>query len=181
MSEDFDLFAELENEIAAATAKKALKSDAAKLKKQALNPRVSKRVRENAAAEFKAVQAIVEANQWEVIRCGALFAEQACDGCGSVHFNFLQYMQEEQPISGNRSRARRWVRVSLPIPGVPIETIIQPLTTHICSDCCEDHGFNIHAPTIKLLPRDSGLTVSAGYTQGDINGAPEETGPSEIA
>lgn len=171
MSDDF--FAELEAEISAANAKKALKSDAVKLKKQATNTRLSNAVRTKAAAEFKAVQAIVEANQWEVVRCGALFAEQSCDGCGSVHYNFLQYMQEEVKVRDPRSR--RWVRVVLPIEGMVMETIIQPLTTHICSDCCMDHGFNVLTPSIKLLPMGGSLTVSPVYHQGDINGPAEES------
>lgn len=169
MSDDF--FAELEAEIQEATAKKVLKSDAVKLKKQANNERLNKRIREKAAAEYKAVQAITEANEWEIIQCGALFAEQSCDGCGSIHYNFLQYMQQEQKLRDNRSR--RWVRINLPVSGMALETIIQPLTTHICSDCCTDHGFNVKTPSIRLMPHGGALTVSAAYQQDDINGSEE--------
>ena len=167
-----DLFAELDAEITAAVAKKKLKADAPKLKKQAHNLRLSPRQREQAAADFKAVQSIVEANQWEVARCGALFTQQSCDGCGSINYNFLQYMQEEFKVRDNRSR--RWIRVTRPVEGLPLETIIQPLKTHICSDCCEDHGLNVLMPSIILMPISGSLTVSSAYTQGDINAPPEE-------
>lgn len=165
MSDDF--FAELEVEIAEATKTSRLKADAVKLRKTAHNRQISPRLRAEAAAEFKSIQAIVEANEWEAIRIGAMFAEQSCDGCGSVHFNFLQYMKEERKVRDKRTR--RWVRVAKPISSLPRETIIQPLTTHICSDCCEDHQFSVEAPSIRLLPRDGALTISQTYEQGDIN------------
>lgn len=171
MSDDF--FAELNSEIAAATAKKLLKSDAAKLKKQALNTRLSEHTRRRARAEYESLQAIVEANQWEVVCCGILFAEQSCDGCGSIHYNFLQYMQQEQKVRDPHSR--RWTRIPVPVHGMELETIIQPLTTHICSDCCADHGFNILTPTIRLMPHSGALTVGSNYIQEDINGSTEET------
>lgn len=166
-----DFFAELEAEIASATAKSKLKADASSLRKRANNMRLSSASRAEAAKEYRAVQAIVEADQWEVVRAAALFAEQLCDGCGSIHYNFLQYMQEEVKLK-DHCHGRRWVRVVLPPLGLPQETIIQPLLTHICSDCAEDHGFNVHAPSIRLLPSEASLTVSSTYTQGDINGTP---------
>lgn len=170
MSDDF--FAELEAEIAEATAKSRLKADATKLKKQAHNMRLSPAERQAAAAEFRSIQAIVEADEWKPIISAALFTEQKCDGCGSVHHTFLQFMQEEQKIRG--LSARRWVRVALPDPYLPRQTIIQPLTTHVCSDCCTDHSFNVLAPEIRLMPREGNLTVSSTYIQGDINDPPME-------
>lgn len=165
-------FAELEAEIASATAKSNLKADAAVLKKQANNMRLSATTRRRAAEDYRAIQAIVEAEAWQIIRSGALFAEQVCDGCGSIHYNFLQYMQEEEKIRDPRTR--RWVRVFVPAEGFPRETIIQPLATHICSDCCEDHGFDAKKPNIRLLAREGSLTVSSTYIQGDINGQAQE-------
>ncbi len=170
MSDDF--FDMLNAEIAEATKTSRLKADAGKLKKQAHNMRLSPQMRQAAADEFKSIQAIVEANEWELVRVGAMFTEQACDGCGSIHHNFLQYMKEERKVRDKHTR--RWVRIGKPILGCELETIIQPLTTHICSHCCEDHGFNVNAPSIRLLPRDGALTVSQTYAQGDINAPPEE-------
>lgn len=169
MSDDF--FAELEAEIASANAKRALKSDAAKLKRQATNERLSAITRKRAAEEYRAVQEIAEANQWEVTQCGALFAEQSCDGCGSIHYNFLQYMQQEAMV--RKPSSTRWTRIPLPVAGMELQTIIQPLTTHICSDCCQDHGLNVLAPNIRLMPIGGALTVSATYQQNDINGEAE--------
>ncbi len=174
MSDDF--FDLLNAEIAVAVAKTKLKSDATKLRKTAHNMRISPERRAEAAAEFKAIQAIVEANEWEIMRSAAMFTEQSCDGCGSVHHNFLQYMQEERKVRDRRTR--RWIRAERPVSGLECETIIQPLATHICSDCCDDHGFNVHAPTIRLLPREGALTVSPTYYQGDINDPSEEDRPA---
>jgi hypothetical protein len=171
-TEPDDFFAELNAEIAKATAKSKLKLDAVALRKKAHNMRLSPKQRQEAADEFKAIQAIVEAELWEPVRSGALFAEQACDGCGSVHFNFLQFMQEERKVRDHRTR--RWIRVSVPDTSLDRETIVQPLKTHVCSDCCDDHGFNVRAPSIRLLPRDGGLSVSPTYHQGDINDPSQE-------
>lgn len=168
-----DFLALLEAEIADASAKSKLKSDAKELKKKAHNMRLSTKARAEAAKEYREIQAIVEADQWIPIRSGALFAEQVCDGCGSIHFNFLQYMEQQRNFK-NASTVR-WVRVSLPNLELEKETIIQPLTTHICSDCCEDHGFDARKPTIRLMPVEGSLTVSHTYVQGDINGSSEES------
>jgi hypothetical protein len=168
MTDDF--FAELDAEIAEITAKSRLKADAAQLRKKANNMRVPPAERAAAAEEWRALQAIVEANDWRVMRCSAFFTEQSCDGCGSVHHTFLQYMQEE---INERTRVRRWVRISLPTVGTPREVIIQPLATHICSHCCDEHEFDF-AAAIRLLPRDGSLTASTTYIQGDINVTPEE-------
>ena len=170
MTDDF--FDELNAEIAAATAKSRLKADAGVLKKKAHNMRLSPRQRAEAAEDFKALQSILEANAWEAIRSGALFTEQSCDGCGSVHYNFLQFMQEEVKVLDKRTR--RWIRVTVPHEGLERETIIQPLKTHICSDCGPDHGFDTNQPSMRLLPREGSLTVSPTYTQGDINAPIEE-------
>jgi hypothetical protein len=172
MTEEDPFFAELNAEIAKATAKSRLKSDAAKLKRDSLNMRLDIHTRRRAAEEFKSLQAIVEANAWEAVRCAAMFAQQQCDGCGSIHTNFLQFMQEEEKIT-NRSTCR-WTRVPVPAANLPRETIIQPLNTHICADCCKDHGFSVAAPEIKLLPLEGALTVSPSYLQGDINAPPQE-------
>lgn len=170
MADDF--FAELEAEIAVAVKASKLKSDAAALKRTANNMRLDQRTRQRAAEEWRAVQAIVEANLWEPVAAGAFFTEQICDGCGSVHRTFLQFMQKEERVH-NRSTVR-WVRVPLPMNGLPSQTIIQPLKTHVCADCAHEHGFVVTEPDVRLMPLVGGLTVSSNYVQGDIN-AQEET------
>ena len=172
MTEPFDLFAELDAEIAKVSAKSKLKSDAESLRKKANNMRLDTEVRRRAAVEYREIQAIVEADLWEVVKTAALFAEQSCDGCGSKHFNFLQYMQQERKV--RKHSDIRWVRIACPLGLRAKETIIQPLTTHICADCCEDHGFDAQRPTIRLMPHEGALTVSRSYIQEDIN-APESS------
>jgi hypothetical protein len=172
MPEVDPFFAELEAEIEQATKASRLKSDAAALKKQALNMRLSTRERQRAAEEYKSLQTIIDATLWQPLRAGALFTEQTCDGCGSVHYNFLQYMQEECRVA--KPADRRWIRVGMPMDGLPTDTILQPLKTHICSDCCTDHGFDVNLPNIRLMPRGEALTVSPTYVQGDINDPSQE-------
>ena len=169
MSDDF--FAELEAEIATATVRSKLKTSAVKLKRDAMNTRLSARARKQASDEYKAIQDIVEENQWKTRGFYAMFTEQACDGCSSVHHTFLQYMREEW--LERKPSTKRWVRAGSPY-GVILGTIIQPLKTHICSYCCEEHGFNIATPSMKLMAHNSMLTVSNSYSQEDINASFEE-------
>ena len=169
MSDDF--FDELNAEIEKALAKSKLKDDAAKAKKLAFDRTVGRRVREKAIAEWQTLQAILEAEQWTPVSVVAMFSEQHCDGCGSTHRLFLQYMEQQNNI--RKSAGKRWIRVAYPSQLLPHEVMIQPHRTHICPDCCEDHGFHLSQAT-PLTLSTSALNISETYLQGDING------PSEI-
>lgn len=160
-----DFFAELEAEIATATAKNKLKSDAVELRKKANNMRLPSATRAAASAEFKSISAILEAEAWTAVSTVALFTEQTCDGCGSVHRVFLQYMQLEQ--MKKKPSTQRWTRVAKPHPTLPRESLIQPHHTHICEDCCEDHGFAIIGAA--RLPANQAIAPSLNYLQEDIN------------
>jgi hypothetical protein len=160
-------FAELEAEIEKAKAKSSLKKDAEKLRKDANNMRLEAHIRRRASEELKALQAILDATAWKPIAIGALFTEQHCDGCDTIHRTFLQYMQQEQKIS--QPSTKRWVRISTPELSLPHETIVQPIRTHICAACAPEHGFDADFPTIRLMPSLGTLTVSSTYVQGDIN------------
>lgn len=165
-------FAELDAEIADATAKSKLKTDAAALRKQSLNMRLSSHTRARAAADLRSLQAILDATAWRAITYGALFTEQHCDGCDTIHRSFLQYMQQEEKLSNPSTK--RWIRIARPNGAkLPRETIVQPIITHMCASCAPEHGFEVDAPSIRLLPSFGTLTVSSTYEQGDIN-APEE-------
>jgi hypothetical protein len=166
-----DFFAELEAEIADVTAKAKLKGDAAKLKKQANNMRLSGAERARAAEDYHSLQAILEATTWKPIAIGALFTEQHCDGCDTIHRSFLQFMQQEEKVSNPSTR--RWVRLPMPIEAdLPRETIVQPIVTHMCAACCAEHGFNVDAPSFRLMPSLGTLSISSTYIQGDINEPP---------
>jgi hypothetical protein len=168
-----DFFAELEKEIKEVTAKSKLKADAAALKKQANNTRLAAWQRKQAAADFASLQAIIDATAWRPTAIGALFTEQHCDGCDTVHHTFLQYMLQEEKISNPSTR--RWIRLLVPADGsLPRQTIVQPIKTHMCASCAPEHGFDVDAPTFRLLPSLGNLTVSSTYVQGDINGTPQE-------
>lgn len=126
-------FAELEAEIADATAKSKLKADAAALRKKALNQRLDAHTRARYADDLRALQAILDANEWKPIAYGALFTEQHCDGCDTIHHTFLQYMQQEERVQNPSTK--RWVRISKPNGQLPRMTIVQPIITHVCASC----------------------------------------------
>lgn len=166
MSDPF--FDELEAEIKEITAKTKLKADAAKLKREANNMRLDAFVRRRAAEDYRSLQAILEATSWRPIAVGALFTEQHCDGCDTIHHTFLQFMQHEEKVLNPATK--RWIRLSVPADNnLPRETIVQPIRTHMCAACCAEHGFDVDAPSFRLMPSFGNLTVSSTYVQGDIN------------
>lgn len=165
-----DIFDELNAEIAKALEKSNMRKKAVSAKKLAFDRTVGAKVRERAMAEWRELSALIEIELWKPISSAALFTEQQCDGCGSIHRVFLQYMEIQQHKS--KPSSRRWLRVGLPTPGLPRETFVQPHKTHICPHCCDEHGFQFEGATmIGLSP--SALNISETYIQGDINGSPE--------
>lgn len=172
MSDDF--FDQLNAEIAEATAKAKLKKDAAKLAKDVNNYKLGAAERQRAKEDLASLQAILDATMWKPIAVGALFTEQHCDGCDTIHHTFLQYMQYEEKL--NQPTTKRWVRLAVPMDNkLPRETIVQPITTHMCAACAPEHGFDVDAPSIRLMPSVGTITVSSTYVQGDINGSPSES------
>jgi len=159
-------FLELEAEIAKITAQDKLKAERDLAKKRANTTSLSSAARAEASGKFKALSAILEANEWGAISTVALFSEQTCDGCGSVHRIFLQFMELQQLI--RKPTTQRWVRVSKPMPLLPKQTMIQPVITHLCADCCDDHGFNL-AHSLSLTSRVETVGPSMTYVQEDLN------------
>ncbi len=163
---DLDFFAELDAELATIMAKSKKAAQLKAARKKANNSRLPSATRQAAKSEFLALQSEVEASLWVPTASIALFTEQICDGCGSIHRTFLQFMELQTRVS--KSSTQRWIRTSKPHPALPRETMIQPLTTHICADCCIDHGFDFH-PDSTRLEISTSLTVSPNYIQEDIN------------
>ena len=161
-----DFFAELEADIAKYVEAAKLKKDRDAAKKRANTVTLPSAVRARASEEYKALNAILAAQEWGAVKTQALFTEQTCDGCGSTHRVFLQYMELQQMIK--HPSTQRWVRVSRPKSDLPRETLLQPMVTHICADCCEEHGFGLLTGT-RLLARQDCLTTSSTYQQEDIN------------
>jgi len=163
-----DFFASLNAEIETELAKTRAASNAEALKKKAHNMRLDPKTRAAAGEEYKAIQAGIEAEQWMTVSTTALFTEQTCDGCGSVHQIFLQFMECQQ--LKRKPTTQRWARVTKPTSWdeLPRKTLIQPHRTHICSDCCQDHGFYLSAAE-ALLPATQVSVPSLTYTQEDIN------------
>jgi len=161
-----DFFAVLDLEIAAATAKSKLKSDRDTAKKRANTVTLPSAVRRRAAEEYHELNALLEAEEWATVSTTALFTEQRCDGCGSTHRTFLQFMEVQQMVK--KPSTTRWLRTPKPALGLPREVMVQYATSHICADCCGDHGFSIldavEVPRIK-----DQLAMSPTYLQEDIN------------
>jgi hypothetical protein len=165
-----DIFNLLNADIAKALEKTNLRKKAASLKKQAFDRTIGVAVRNKAMLEYRETMAMIEIEMWQPVGTAALITEQQCDGCGSLHRTFLQYMEIQQHRS--RPSSRRWMRVSFPNPTLPREVVIQPNKTHICPNCCEEHGFDVTtASFLGISP--TALAVSDTYLQGDIN-APSE-------
>lgn len=164
MSDDF--FAMLDAEIATITKASKLRADREAAKKRANNMRASPEIRAAAKATFKALDAELSAQEWTSTKTIALFHEQSCDGCGSVHYTFLQFMEVQSLI--RKPSTERSYRVAKPDPKLPRETLVQPMLTHMCASCCEDHGFAV--PTAKRLrSRQEAVVPSFTYEQEDIN------------
>jgi len=161
-----DFFAELEAEIAVSLAATKLRSDRETARKKANTKTLPIAVRAAASEEYKAISKLLEAEEWSAVSTIALFTEQHCDGCGSTHRVFLQYMELQKQV--RKDSTQRWVRVPRPSELLPRETLIQPTTTHICADCCEDHGFAIEGAE-RLLDRTETFVPSFNYVQEDIN------------
>lgn len=165
-----DIFDILNAEIAKSLEKTNLRKKAASLKKQAFDRTIGAKIRDAAMLEYRETMALIEIEMWNPVGTAALMTEQQCDGCGSIHRVFLQYMEIQQHRS--RPSSRRWMRVSFPHPSLPREVVIQPNRTHICPNCCDEHGFETaKASFIGISPE--ALAVSDNYLQGDIN-APTE-------
>lgn len=168
MNLEDDFFAELEAEIAAANAATRIKSDIEKNRRKSLNTRLNPDERREAKALFLEAQAILDAAHWHPVASVALFSEQQCRGCGSVHKLFLQYM--ERQVYTSKSSTRRMIRTTKPSPHLPREVLSQTSITHICADCCEDHGFDLTSATCITA---SAFAPSPTYEQEDIH-APSE-------
>ncbi len=164
---DLDFLSALDAEISAEAAKLRQVSKLEKLRKTSLNNTIPHASRSAAKQEYLALQSEIDFYLWKPEATIALFTEQVCDGCGSVHRTFLQFMEKQVHIK--KPSTHRWVRVAKPSPNLPRESMIQPLVTHICADCCEDHGFAI-SPDCDRLQLSASVSVSATYLQEDING-----------
>lgn len=160
-----DFFASLDAEIAQHTAKAKIKDDAAKAKARANNTRLASSARREAAKTFHELSALIESDLWSKLSTIALFVDQQCDGCGSRHRVFLQYM-EKHCMTRNPSTTH-FVRVAKPDPTLPREVLCQPAITHICADCCNEHGFDLNAS--GTIDFGGQLSPSKDYEQEDIN------------
>lgn len=106
-----------------------------------------------------------EAETWQSVAIVALFGEEQCDGCGSNHQVFLQFMEQQIEIA--RPANRRFRRVQKVTQGLPKKVLVHKTTTHICCDCCGDHGFELENAT--QIKSQTPVIASRFHHSEDIN------------
>jgi len=159
-----DFFAELDAEIAAAVKASSLKTNIEAERRKSLNTRLDSATRLAAKANFLEAQALIDAELWTATALVAMFSEQTCDGCGSTHRIFLHYMEKQH--QHRKPTNKRWVRTTALTSPLPRETTVIPTITHVCADCCSEHGFHFSGATMTI--RET-VAPSATYFQEDIN------------
>lgn len=160
-----DFFASLEADIAKEISKTRKVSDLEKARKAANNMRATTSDRAKAKAEWYAISKELEAQQWADDSIFAMFTEQHCDGCGSTHRTFLQYMLKQVMI--RQPTTQRFVAITKPIATLPRDTMVQVHTTHICADCALEHNFDVNSPTRRVVNLYGAVSVSKNYEQGE--------------
>ena len=161
---DLDFFAELDTEISKHQSKAQLHLNVDKAKKSMHNMKATPEYRSRAREEYREAQALLDLELWMRQAAIAMFTEQKCDGCGSTHRIFLQYMHREVLV--RRPTSIRWVRTMTIDRLLPRESLIQTHHTHICADCCLDHGFAVEA---QASIGNALFAPSPTYEQEDLN------------
>jgi hypothetical protein len=163
---DLDFLAELDAEIAKVSSKADLTTKRKKAMSALYNPRSTSSAKAKAKASLEGINAQLAAIIWKPEASVAFFVEQSCDGCGSVHRMFLQYMQRE--VTWKTAVTTRWSRVNRPSPSLPREVIVQATETHVCGDCMEDHGFDYTTAEIKFISHSDPFVASPDYVQEEL-------------
>ncbi len=166
MTDNFDIFAELDAEIAQATAKPKLEKDRKALMAKLRDNRLSREAAANIRNELSAVDQMLDSIIWTPMSAVAFFVQQDCDACGSTHKVFLQHMEKQS--TGTHNPTTRYKRVRRPNPDLPCEVVVQQSTTHICADCCEDFGFSFPSAEIKFVSTEAPFAISPTYEQDDL-------------
>lgn len=165
-----DFLADLMKEVQKTTEEALLKSKVVDLQKKIRDRRFSDEKKLELLSDLGEAQARLQVIMWRPLANVAFFTTQKCDGCGSEHSVFLQYMQRQETTSG--AKVSRYQRVSRPHPELPNEVIKQVTETHVCVDCCEDHGFTMSAAVSKfqrnMLSDTRPFSVSSGYVQEEV-------------
>lgn len=164
---EIDFLAQLDLDIKKLTRKSTLQSDEKRLKDKLRDRRVPDLIKSSLRTDLAAVQAQLALIQWRPEASVAMFVEQHCDNCASIHSIFTQHMQRQISTSGHP--VKRWVRVPRPEPGLPREVIKQLTTTHCCSDCITEFGFDMTSAEIKFSDHSEPYSVSQNYLQEDMN------------
>ncbi len=164
---DDDFFSALEAEIAPALAKSALLTAKDRASKTAANRLLPHELRTKARKEVEGLAAQLSLIQWRSLANVALFAVQHCDNCASDHRLFLQHMARQVTTSGHR--VERLARVPGPDTSLPREVLLQLTTTHVCSDCCGEFGYDLSSAMIRFVGQTEPFAISATYLQEELD------------
>lgn len=121
-----DFLAELDVELAAVTQKAELSAKAKTLQ------RAAARRDPNAVAELGQVNQLLRTFQWRPLAVVAFYAEQVCS-CGGRHTIFLQFMMEEESLTG--AKTRRYSKLIYDTHGLEHKAIKQVSKTTFCPSC----------------------------------------------
>lgn len=158
-------FAALDAAIEKVTTRSKLETEKKRLLGKASNTRSQWQDRADAKRELALVDAQIEQLIWYPVAAVALFTEQRCDYCGSVHRIFLQHMEEQHTQAG--SHVSRLIRVPRPRPDLPRRVVLQVSLTHFCADCCGDFNFSLVDAEEKFKGYDA-FAVSGTYVQEEL-------------
>lgn len=136
-----DLFADLDALLTAVTTKAKLAADRKAAKATLSNHRATPVARAYANESLRAIDEQLDAIMWLPTATVALFAEQHCNYCGSVHRIFLQFMEKSETARGHK--VTRLHRIASPRVGLPKLVQKQVTKTHFCADCCSDFKFDL--------------------------------------
>lgn len=123
---------------------------------------VSREAREKAARQtdteleasrirrMRLAQAQAERFEWRPIAAGALFEEQICRNCGSIHDLFRGYGVLYQRRA---NFVERWERADCLDRGLPFQKrkLIQPVP--VCSNCIDTFAENVELPPYEFHPQ----------------------------
>lgn len=164
MEDDFLLA--LDRELSATVSKAKLQSDLAKTRNKLISNAVSSEAKIQLRSEYAHLSEELNKILWRPIASVALFSIQHCDNCASKHQTFISYMQRQESIQ--TKGIMRWIRMSKPISGLLTEVIKQVTITHICADCCAEHGFDITLGEVKFSRHSEAFSVSIDYVQEEL-------------
>lgn len=151
-SNEFDIFAQLDAELASVAKASDAKAKLAKTPKiSSVNfAFLSPEKRAEMAEERQRLLAEMRSIEWRALANVAFFRREAC-ACGKVHYSFLRMMQRITTTSGKP--VTRWaVGADLTLT-LPKEVIYEDAKIEMCHDCATSMGFDLLCGEVKYIAK----------------------------